>query len=346
MLGLDGTVHRANRAWAEVLPWTEGPAGFESFRDHVHADDLGAFDEIVRVVSAGDEVRDTVLRVHDGQAGYRRIEWTSRHDVGAELVVVRGRDVTEDYRRAREHEARAERLQRTNDDLQEFAYVASHDLSEPLRMVTSYLDLVRRRYDDQLDDAGREFIHYAVDGAHRMRALIDDLLVYSRVGAGDVRRERVNLDDVMASVRHDLAAAIDDAGAEVRWRDLGVVRGDATQIGQLLQNLVANAVKFRGETPPVVEVSRETTDDADLIRVRDNGIGIAAGPRREDLSGVRAAASACGVHGDRDRSVDLPPHRGTARRHARRRVHVGGRRHIHHHAADRTSRGTVIPCNH
>lgn len=274
VLDADGRVRRGNRAWSSVLPWSATAAGVADVRAHVHPDDHATFDQALHTLLGGGVVDDVVVHLDDGTGGYRRITWTGRPDPEAGVVAIRGRDVTDQHRDACEHERRAARLQRTNDDLQEFAYVASHDLSEPLRMVTSYLDLIRRRYDDQLDEAGREFIHYAVDGAHRMRALIDDLLVYSRVGAADVRRDLVDLDAVMADVRHDLAAAIDEARAHVRWSDLGTVRGDATQFGQLLQNLVANAVKFRGEEAPVVEITRETTDDHVVLRVRDNGIGI------------------------------------------------------------------------
>ena len=273
VVGLDGVVRRFNHAWGEVLPWTTAGFDAEHFREHLHEDDLLTFETAQRTVLKGGSVSGVLLRVHDG-TGYREIEWRAVCDAAEGIVTVSGRDVTEANRMARELELRAERLERTNADLQEFAYVASHDLSEPLRMVTSYLDLIERRYDEQLDDAGREFIHFAVDGAQRMRALIDDLLVYSRVGAAEVTREDVDLDAVLATVRHDLAAALEDAGAELRSTALGTVRGDPIQLGQLLQNLVANAIKFRGERPPVVVVSGERDDDQYHLRVSDNGIGI------------------------------------------------------------------------
>jgi len=274
VVAFDGTVRRANRAWTDVLPWTEEGFDLEGFRSRVHPDDLLAFEEHQQTVLGGGALCAVLIRVHDGVSGYRDLEWTAQPDAPAGIFTLRGRDITDHRRMAQELELRAARLERTNADLQEFAYVASHDLSEPLRMVTSYLDLVRRRYDERLDDTGREFIHYAVDGAQRMRALIDDLLIYSRVGAAEVRRDPVDLDEVMAAVSHDLAAAMEDAGAEVRCGDLGIVHGDATQLGQLLQNLVANAVKFRGERAPVVDVTCETVGEEHVLRVRDNGIGI------------------------------------------------------------------------
>jgi len=273
VVGLDGAVRRSNRAWGHVLPWTSAGFDVEGFRAHLHADDRLAFETAQRTVLGGGMVSAVLLRVDDG-GGWRELECTAVCDLEAGIVTVSGRDVTEANRMARELALRAERLERTNADLQEFAYVASHDLSEPLRMVTSYLDLIERRYDDRLDDAGREFIHYAVDGAQRMRALIDDLLVYSRVGAAAVARDVVDLDAVLATVRHDLAPALEEAGAELRGKGLGTIHGDAIQLGQLLQNLVANAIKFRGERPPVVVVTGERDGDDYRLSVRDNGIGI------------------------------------------------------------------------
>jgi light-regulated signal transduction histidine kinase (bacteriophytochrome) len=273
VMGLDGTVRRYNGAWERVLPWTRGGFTAETFRTHVHAGDLIAFETAQRTLLGGGTISDVLLRIDDG-TNWREIEWSGSCDSDAGVIILSGRDATETRKLAREFALRAERLERTNADLQEFAYVASHDLSEPLRMVTSYLDLIERRYDDRLDDAGREFIHYAVDGAQRMRALIDDLLVYSRIGAAEVKREAVDLDAVLATVRHDLAAALDEAGAVLHVGTLGTVEGDAIQLGQLVQNLVANAIKFRGEEAPVIAVSGSRDGDVYRLQVRDNGIGI------------------------------------------------------------------------
>lgn len=274
VVGYDGVVRRSNPAWAASLPWMASGFDLETFREHVHPDDRLAFESAQRTMYAGGSVAGVLLRVHDGE-GWREIEWHGAGDEAAGLFAIRGADVTEFRRLARDLEQRAERLARTNDDLQEFAYVASHDLSEPLRMVTSYLDLIVRRYDDRLDDTGREFIHYAVDGAQRMRALIDDLLRFARVGASVVGGDDVDLDAVVRHVLHDLAAVLEETGAEVVIdRPLGHVRGDELQLGLLLQNLVANAVKFRGDRPPVVEIACEHDELGHRLTVRDNGIGI------------------------------------------------------------------------
>jgi light-regulated signal transduction histidine kinase (bacteriophytochrome) len=169
-------------------------------------------------------------------------------------------------------------------DMQELVYVASHDLTEPLRMVTSYLGLLERRYGDELDDTARDFIGYAVDGAERMRALLDDLLRYSRAGGVEPARAPVDIAVVLEGVLRSLEPAIAEAGAEVTVRGpLPVLAADPVQVGQLLQNLIANAVKFH---PPergnhvVVSAERAEVAGSWRLTVADDGIGIA--PRQQE----------------------------------------------------------------
>jgi len=165
-------------------------------------------------------------------------------------------------------------LKRSNEELEQFAYVASHDLQEPLRMVTSFTQLLERRYGDRMDAEGREFIAYAVDGTHRMQALIHALLEYSRVGRRETSRASVDMQQVFDGVIADLGAVICESGATVTCAPLPVVEGDSIQLGQLLQNLVSNALKFRGDRLPVVQVSAERHGEEWELAVRDNGIGI------------------------------------------------------------------------
>ena len=170
--------------------------------------------------------------------------------------------------------SRTAELTRSNQDLQQFAYVASHDLQEPLRMVGSYLQLLERRYKDRLDDEAREFIGYAVDGANRMKQLINDLLQYSRVehkGGNVVPTDpRGALDDAL----HALSAVVNESGAKVTALGLPQVTADPAQLRQLFQNLIGNAIKFRSEAAPRVEVSAEREPHAWRFTVADNGIGI------------------------------------------------------------------------
>jgi PAS domain S-box-containing protein len=171
-------------------------------------------------------------------------------------------------------------LERTNAELAQFAYVASHDLSEPLRMVSSYLQLLRRRYHGQIDEDADEFIDFAVEGANRMRALIEDLLAYSRAGRG-AEPGPMDLGHVMADVLSSLAAAVADARAQISVGPMPMVLGDRLSLAQLLQNLVANALKFRSGPSACVWIEAERVHDAMWrITVADDGIGI--DPRHRD----------------------------------------------------------------
>jgi signal transduction histidine kinase len=169
----------------------------------------------------------------------------------------------------------AARLERANEELGEFAYVASHDLQEPLRMVTSYLQLIERRYAELVDDDGKEFIRHAVDGATRMKRLTEDLLAYSRASGVPLEAERTELDDALRSALGNLALAIAESGAVIAAEPLPALDVDRTQMVQLFQNLVGNALKFRrpGVAPRVHVMSRRTGSEW-VVSVRDEGIGL------------------------------------------------------------------------
>ncbi len=168
-----------------------------------------------------------------------------------------------------------EDLRRSNAELEQFAYVASHDLQEPLRMVSSYTQLLARRYKDQLDDDADEFIDYAVDGAERMQRLINDLLVYSRLGTRGKEFAPTDCDEVLEGVRDNLQVAIEESGVDLASGELPTVMGDRSQLLRLLQNLVENAIKFSGVEPPEIRVQAELSEDEWVFSVEDNGIGIA-----------------------------------------------------------------------
>ncbi|MET8216810.1 sensor histidine kinase [Streptomyces hirsutus] len=173
-------------------------------------------------------------------------------------------------------DAQAADLQRSNAELEQFAYVASHDLQEPLRKVSSFTQLLQRRYGGQLDSRADQYIDFAVDGANRMQTLINDLLDFSRVGRLHNSHQSVDLDKVLERTLSELSVGIEEAGAEITHDPLPTLFADPTQMGMLWQNLISNAVKFRrpGETPKIhVTAAR----DGELWRftVTDNGIGIA-----------------------------------------------------------------------
>jgi light-regulated signal transduction histidine kinase (bacteriophytochrome) len=178
--------------------------------------------------------------------------------------------------RTAEAERRAAEAERSNAELEQFAYVASHDLSEPLRVITGFMELLKRRYGDRLDDRGHEFVDAALGGAGRMRQLIDALLAYSRIGRGDGNREPVDCEEVVTGTIAGLRAAIDERGARVQIDDLPTVWGDAAQLRQLFQNLISNALKFSREDPSV-HVWAERDNGVWRFAVQDNGIGIDPG---------------------------------------------------------------------
>jgi len=189
-------------------------------------------------------------------------------------VFAAARDITE--RIAMENELRQtlEKLKQSNAELEQFAYVASHDLQEPLRMVASYVQLLERRYKGKLDSDADEFIGYAVDGANRMRALIDDLLTYSRVGRLGKPFEPTNLEKTMDLVLQNLSPSIADSGAIVTYDKLPVIVADGGQLVQVFQNLIGNAIKFHGKEPPRIHVSAKDKGTEYQFSVSDNGIGI------------------------------------------------------------------------
>jgi PAS domain S-box-containing protein len=220
---------------------------------------------------------DVGIRTAAGDVRWTTVSTRALHEEpagnGRHQVVAAFTDIT-----ARREAQRA--LERTNEELAQFAYVASHDLSEPLRMVSSYLQLLRRRYHGQIDEDADEFIDFAVEGANRMRALIEDLLAYSRAGRGAEPRP-IDLSHVMADVLSSLAAAVADARARVSVGTMPTVLGDRLAMAQVLQNLVANALKFRAGANACVWVAAERVHDGMWrISVADDGIGI--DPRHRD----------------------------------------------------------------
>jgi signal transduction histidine kinase len=165
-------------------------------------------------------------------------------------------------------------LERSNRELEQFAYVASHDLQEPLRMVASYVQLLDREYAGTLGEEAHEFIGFAVDGAKRMQALIQDLLTYSRVGRAEVPTQPTDLDAAYDRALENLSAPIEESGATVSAGHLPTVVANASQMTQLLQNLIGNALKFHGAEPVEISIGAERHNGEWTLGVRDNGIGI------------------------------------------------------------------------
>ena len=197
------------------------------------------------------------------------------HDARART---RGRELRQRNRELQEVRALLEesneRLEESNERLEQFAHAASHDLREPLRMITSYLGLLERRYADELDEEGEEYIEFAVDGAERMREMIDGLLEYARVETQGDPFESVDLNDVLADVQQNLELQIGESAAEIEIDHLPHVVGDRRQLRQVFQNLIYNAIEYSGDEPPRVHVSADRNGQRWIVSVSDEGIGI------------------------------------------------------------------------
>lgn len=171
-------------------------------------------------------------------------------------------------------EKRASELAESNAELERFAYVASHDLQEPLRMVTSFLQLLEKRYKDKLDNKAHEYINDAVDGAERMKRLILDLLEYSRVNSSKAEVEEVDVNDIVEDMKRIYKNFLKETKGTINTKKLPVVKGNKTQILQLFQNIIGNACKYKSDLPPVIDISFEEEKSFYKFGISDNGIGI------------------------------------------------------------------------
>ncbi|MFC8731475.1 ATP-binding protein [Luteimicrobium sp. NPDC057192] len=246
--------------WIALRRWVVRPV--DDLAREARAVASGALDEPVTAHGPG-EIADLARDV-EAMRRTLRAQVAAVESSHAELVALNARLTTQ-----------TEELSRSNRDLEQFAYVASHDLQEPLRKVASFTQLLQKRYGGQLDDRADQYIEFAVDGAKRMQRLVHDLLGFSRVGRLGGEVTDVPLDRVLARTLDDLGELVEETGARVVADDLPVVRGEEPLLGQLLQNLVGNAIKFRApDRPPVVRLSARRVGDRWELECRDNGIGI------------------------------------------------------------------------
>ncbi|MEJ2870108.1 ATP-binding protein [Actinomycetospora sp. OC33-EN08] len=220
----------------------------------------------VRDVASGD------LQHPVGVRGPKEITSLSRDVDAMRQALLTEMDTIEKARG--ELDERGRELERSNADLEQFAYVASHDLQEPLRKVTSFCQLLQRRYGGQLDEKADQYIEFAVDGAKRMQVLINDLLAFSRVGRADGPAEEVDSGELVDRAARNLGGALEESGGEITRGELPRVHADPALLATVFQNLLGNALKFRGEAPPQVHVEARRDDDRWLLRFTDNGIGI------------------------------------------------------------------------
>ncbi len=271
MKGIDGRYLMVNRQFEELFHVAREAMVGKRDDDIFPPEMARAFQENDRkAIAAGQPLQMEEIAPHDdGPHTYVSVKFPL-HDAEGVVSAVCGvaMDIT-DRKRSEEE------LLRSNRELEQFASIASHDLREPLRMVSSYLQLLERRYQGQLDDEAHEFLGFAVDGAVRMRRLIDDLLEYSRVGTRGKPLGPTDSAKVLRAVGEDLKVAIDEAGAVITQDEiLPCVLADESQLAQVFQNLIANALKFRGPDSPRIHVGARRENDRWTFSVRDNGIGI------------------------------------------------------------------------
>jgi len=251
----------------------EFAATYEAFLAAVHPDDRStvdaAYTNSLRENRDHYEIEHRVTRKYSGEV--RVVQEKCTHIRDASGAVVRSVGMVHDIT---EHKKAEEELRRSNENLEQFAYVASHDLQEPLRMMASYSELLERRYKGKLDSDADEFIAYIVDGAKRLQRLINDLLTYSRLGRTGKTMSELDCNSILGRVLSSMKTATEESGAIVTNDPLPTLTGNESNFIQLFQNLIGNAVKFRGVEPPRVHIGAKKNGGDWLFSVKDNGIGI------------------------------------------------------------------------
>lgn len=268
----DGHFLRVNPAFTEELGYSKAEMLERSFLDLIHPDDLDATITQMSLLSEGRVVKGFENRYRHGQGHWVWLSWSASAD--ATKIYATARNVTNERRANEELARKADELKLTNEELEQFAFVASHDLQEPLRTLTSYAELMTDSYADVLDEDGREFLAFMTEAAERLRTLIAALLRYSRLGSHSDERRTMDLRSVVDGVVDDLKAAIEGAGAEIEVAALPTVACEPALLGRVFQNLIANAIKFNDSAPPRVQVTAERSRLGWEIRIADNGIGI------------------------------------------------------------------------
>ncbi|MGO8672701.1 MAG: PAS domain S-box protein [Capsulimonadaceae bacterium] len=290
MVGLDGAWIDVNRRLCKIVGYSREELLDLTFQDITYPDDQDVHKASLDEVLAGRLDTITIEKryvrkdgalvwVHITTSLVRSMDGVPNFMISVIEDITSRRAEAETLRRAhmdleRRVAERTAELARSNEELQQFAYVASHDLQEPLRMVGSYTQLLARRYEGQLDDKADQYIAYAVDGVKRMQELIQDLLAYSRLGTQETPLSETNLDEVLSTTLANLRVAIDESGAVVTVEPLPTVLADRAQMVSLFQNLIGNAIKYRGDRPPAIRVRGRQKGRSWLFSVRDNGIGI------------------------------------------------------------------------
>ena len=279
--GTDGYFKILNASFPRMLGYTMEEVLSVSYYDLIHPDDLKSTEVLVDELAGGLQSNYFENRFRAKDGSYRWFAWTSTSLEEEGLIFGVAKDITEKKKSEQLYrdlnatlEKRAKELAASNAELERFAYVASHDLQEPLRMVSSFLQLLQKKYKDDLDDTAHQYIHFAVDGAERMKKLILDLLAYSRVGTNSEEHTFVDMNQVFSEVKNYFTNTIQELNADLNAQQLPVIKGNSTQMKQVVQNLVGNALKYHGEAAPKILIKSKELPGEWIFCVEDNGIGV------------------------------------------------------------------------
>jgi PAS domain S-box-containing protein len=276
LLDRENNIAFVNLSWMREMGYSKEEALRQPISKFVHPEFLNEYLAVIKKATELNSI-ECIETVFISRKGVHLIleGLISPRFVNDRFLFTRGihKNITKNKMIENELAAKTQELIRSNKELEQFAYVASHDLQEPLRMINSYIQLLASRYKDKLDQDAADFIHFVVDGSNRMRTLINSLLEYSRVNRSKVF-ESVDTGTILAEVLADMENTILENGAQIHYGHLPTVFCDPVLIGQVLQNLISNAIKFKSKKTPEIYISGEKRGDHFLFAVRDNGIGI------------------------------------------------------------------------
>jgi PAS domain S-box-containing protein len=278
LIDLDGKIQQWNRGAERLYGYGEEEAIWMNLFNIVPEDKRAIDKNMMDRLRQGEDVKSfETQRV--AKDGHKLDVWLTVTALKDELgriyaIATTERDITERKKAEKVLNSKVEELRRSNEELEQFAYISSHDLQEPLRMISSYLQLLQRRYQGQIDEKADKYIYYAVDGASRMQGLITDLLEFSRVATRATEPELTDSEFVLDQTLSNLELFIKQNRASVSHDPLPKVIADSSQLGQVFQNLITNGLKFHGEEAPKIHISAERKEKEWQFSVKDNGIGI------------------------------------------------------------------------
>lgn len=278
----EGSFIRVGAASEDIWGYKPDELAEYGFIELVYGDDREQTRDILNQIRTGVEITNFENRFVRKNGALVPMIWSMKWDKNARIAYCVARDATQIMETEnrlknlnRDLKIRAEELAASNAELERFAYVASHDLQEPLRMVSGFMELLEKKYKHQLDEKASQYIQFAVDGATRMRRIILDLLEYSRIGKSNIKVEKVDLNKLLSDVLQQYQSIIDEAGAQLIIPDLPVIRATNSSMGQIFQNLISNTLKYRhSERKPVIRIDCKELPTHWQFSVSDNGIGI------------------------------------------------------------------------